>query len=302
MNDEVFHLPGVDRVCVFHIPKNAGTSLVDAIRTCYPHNYVRAKRGFASHEALLGDLTNPAYREKPGHLRDPRSGAVGTELVVGHMNHGIHRLLEGRTLYVAFLREPVSRLQSLYQNYRRSRPNRMTVHGELLSFVDFYVHLSNQERVDVYNEQAKILTGRFLHDEPACMVSNPPGLSEEARRNLETEIFFTGLCERFEESVDILKALLGLTRLQVGHVNRGGYAFDRTGLPKVERKTLLRLNTPDHETYLAAEARFDRLAAYVRSIEDRDRLAERVRDWLAETAARNPVPPLPLPEAPAAGR
>jgi|GEM_PF-937882 len=301
MNDEVFHLPGVDRVCIFHIPKNAGTSLVRAIRACYPHNYVRAKRGFSSQEALLEDIDSPVYREKPGHLRNPDSGAVGTELVIGHLNYGIHRLLSGRTLYVAFLREPVSRLQSLYQNYRRSRPNRMTVNGELLSFVDFYVHLSNQERVDLYNEQAKILTGRFLHDDPACMVTNPPGLSEEARANLASGIFFTGLYERLEESIDILKALLGLPRLQVGHSNQGDYRFDRASLPKADRKTLLRLNTPDHETYMAAEAGFERLSAYVRSVDDRRHLAERVRDWVCETAGTNPVPPLPIPEAAAAG-
>lgn len=298
--DEVFHLPGVDRVCIIHIPKNAGTSLVGAFRACYPHNYVRAKRGFSSHEALLGDLSNPDYQQKRGHIRNQGSGVVGTELVVGHLNYGAHRLLPGRTLYVAFVREPVSRLQSLYQNYRRSRPNRLTVNGELLSFVDFYIRLSGQERVDLYNEQAKILTGRFLHDDPACMISNPPGLSEEARKNLESNIFLTGLCEHFEESVAMLKVLLGLPRLQVPHANKGDYQFDRASLPKADRKSLLRLNTADHEMYLAAVERFRRLSAYVRSVENRGDHVERLHDWIRETAVAgaNPVPPLPVPPLP----
>ena len=295
MDDEIFHLPDIDRVCIFHIPKNAGTSLVTAVRNCYPHNYVRAKRGFSSHEALLEDLTDPDYGDKLGHIRNPASGLTGTELVIGHLNYGIHRLLGGRTLYVAFLREPVSRLQSLYQNYRRSRPNRLTVDGKLLSFVDFYAHLSNQERVDVYNEQAKILTGRFLHDDPTCMVSSPPGLSDEATSNVESSIFFTGLYERFDESIELLKALLGLPRLQVGHHNQGGYSFDRTGLAMADRKVVLRLNVPDPAAYLAAKSRFDRLSEYVRSLADRDALAERVGDWIRETEGTNPVPPMPIP-------
>lgn len=304
MDDEVFRLQGVDRVFFFHIPKNAGMSMVDAIRTCYPRNYIRAKRGFDSHEQLLQDLASPDYLVKTGHIRNPQSGNSGTELVVGHLNYGIHRMLPGRSLYVAFLREPISRLLSLYHNYRRNRPNRLTVAGKLLPFVESYVHLSNQERVDVYNEQAKILTGRFLHDDPACMVSQPEGLGAEARRIIGSDIFFTGICEHFDESVDILKALLGLSRLQVAHINQGGYDFDRRSLSKIERKTLVRLNPADFEAYNAALEKFRRLAAYVRSVEDRACVAERVQDWILGTAAggaaSEPVPPLPV-RAEAAG-
>lgn len=160
----------------------------------------------------------------------------------------------------------------------------MTVNGKFMSLMDYNAYLSDNPRGDMFNEQSKVLSGKFYYENDLCLDRCPDGVAEQAIENVENRIFFTGLHENLNESLRIMKALLGLDRLQVGHDNLGGYVFDADTISGADRKTLRRLHEADCELYDTAVRRYRSLTAGLRSIDDPQRVRELVQDWIRSTA------------------
>jgi len=199
-----------------HIPKAAGTTLYDLLRTRFP----RRKR--CPVRVSLLDL-----------IRIPRRRFAAFDLVGGHLEFGYH-LPEymGRPVRtVTLLREPRSHLLSLYKQVMQEPldPVRAYVDVHCPTVEDFF--FDPQMAAYVANPQARFLAvaerrftpvvlerlrGATPAEVPAivqqaaddCPTPSPAETLDRARARL-AECFFVGLVERFDESSDRLRTALG---------------------------------------------------------------------------------------------
>ncbi len=186
-----------------HIPKAAGTTL----------KYVFAKN-FGKH-AIVRLYVDPSVREQVLKQRIAASPAP-VKLIEGHFPFGIDQLLpEGERLsYLSFVRHPVSRLHSFY-HYIRTTPEHYyhrTLVEQNLSFEQF---LGDPESPEVFSQQTRLFAG--------CRTA-PQEVSEHdlelARNNIRNRFLFVGLQEKFDESLVLLKLILGLNKINYVSLNR----------------------------------------------------------------------------------
>src|SRR6187200_1194896 len=86
-----------ERVIFMHIPKAAGQTVYGIVGRQY-------RRG----EILI-------LKGNVGEIAPQRSEASAARIILGHIPFGLHKALDGPSTYVTFLREPVSRVRSLYR-------------------------------------------------------------------------------------------------------------------------------------------------------------------------------------------
>ena len=171
-----------------HVPKTAGSS----IRTLLKQNYAEDAM-----IAFSGDVEPLAwYRRAPSEFRAKHA------LVHGHFQYGLHDGVREYT-YFTFLRDPVDRHFSDYHFPKRYEPH--PLHARLASgeigiadWADIF------ERHPVYRN---ITTG-YISGDGAEGPSDRRSL-ERAKFHLLRDFTFTGLTERFDESVLILARRLG---------------------------------------------------------------------------------------------
>jgi hypothetical protein len=122
-----------------------------------------------------------------------------TRIFKGHMLFGLHAILPQPATYITVLREPVDRVISSYYFMRthKLQPLYWKFKVENWSLEDF-VRRSPRENV-----QCKILAG--VEYAKPCSAE----IYETARENLVRYFSVVGLCERFEESLALMKLRFG---------------------------------------------------------------------------------------------
>jgi hypothetical protein len=172
-----------ERVIFIHIPKAAGQTI-----------YAIAGRQYRRDEILIlgarvGQVSPPTLEQ-----------AVGAKIILGHIHFGLHQHLDGENTYVTFLREPVSRVLSLYR-YIATSP-RHHLHAQVVNttLIDFVSGQLDAEEVE--NGQVRQIAG---------LTRGVPDASDLARakQNLVEACRVVGLVERFDESIILLKRSLG---------------------------------------------------------------------------------------------
>ena len=119
----------------------------------------------------------------------------------GHMPFGLHRLLRRPANYITFLREPIERAISDYYFARRFKPHpnhRAALH---LTLEEYF--LQKHE----HNLQSRILAGPNSHElfPSVCDAA----ILAAAKENLVRQFVVVGLTERFDETLALLKVVLG---------------------------------------------------------------------------------------------
>jgi len=189
------------QIIFMHIPKAAGQTLYGIIGRQYRRQEILILKG------NVGEVEPP-----------PRDTAA--KIIVGHVPFGFHRYLDRPSTYVTFLREPVSRIRSLYRYIATSPRHHLhdSVSGvTLLEFVS-----GEMDTEEVENGQVRQISGLTEGVPDAAALAR-------AKQNLES-CRVVGLTERFDESVVLLKRALGWrTPFYVPmNVTEGGPPSDRT--------------------------------------------------------------------------
>jgi hypothetical protein len=179
-----------DNPCLvfLHIPKTAGQTL-----------HFVALRKFEPHETIhLNSLGTPIDDEME---RIPRAARERARLVWGNLPYGVHEHIPRPCEYLTILREPVSRVISVYKHilnatshvlHRRITESRMG----LEEYVESRIDAGQTE-----NSQTRQLSGRQFG-------SLERDALEEARSHLQ-RFLVVGLTERIEETFVLLRRSLG---------------------------------------------------------------------------------------------
>jgi hypothetical protein len=288
-----------DRVLLYlHIPKCGGTTLSAII-----YNQVSAEEKYEAEQ----DPSNPL----PGHLfysgvyyfpgKDAYYGffkdrelsipvaakrAFGRKdlrAVVGHFWFGVHRYLAHPWTYITLLRHPLDRVLSLYSHLKRHN-------GLSLTLEEFVASPSCRE---VDNDQTRRISG--LEPElGACTKA----MLETAKDNLRRHFSVVGVTERFDETLIVLKWVLGWTKdLLYYPQNTSPDRLAIDSLAPAIRDALLGWNELDLELYEFANRLLDqRIAAQgaafrdeLEELQDRKHaLMQQVEKQLRREGARQP--------------
>ena len=168
-----------------HIPKTGGTSLRTATRWVYGWRgvYTSSKEEFDP-EDVASSIENPS----------------DIRLVRGHLAYGLHEHIAGKCRYFTMLRDPVSRVISLYYYIKHGWPDSEAAGLSLAEYIESDHHAYK------WNEQTQQLAGPPFADE---RTQGEEALFRRAKRNLASKNLAFGITERFDESLLLLKRQLG---------------------------------------------------------------------------------------------
>jgi len=231
-------------VFFLHIQKTAGMTLQELLRK---------NLGRPPLKRLTDFLTRQTGEGLP--LRQSLARLTAKDrLFMGHFGHGVHRLYPHRSTYITFLREPTSRLLSLYY-FSRTTPH--SFYHQLAKGRSLEAFLLETELHELDNGMTRQIAGDpedlFLNRTPfrECKES----LLDQAITNLENDFAFVGIQELFLESV----CLLGKTL----HFKDPYFlTFNRTKAtrPEVDESVLHRVrekNELDYRLYAYCRERFE---------------------------------------------
>lgn len=179
-----------DRALIFiHLYKNGGTTLHRIIEWEYKLHRICS---LESHWWLWS--YQRIMRWSPARL-------AGMDVFKGHMPFGLHSRLPQAANYLTMLREPVERVISDYYYARRSKLHTNHRDAQRLSLQEYFL------QKHYHNLQSRVLAGSNPH-ELFPSVCNADTLAA-AKENLARQFIVVGLTERFDETLALLKVVLG---------------------------------------------------------------------------------------------
>jgi hypothetical protein len=133
--------------------------------------------------------------------RWPRRRLARMDVFKGHMPFGLHSLLPGPANYITVLREPVERAISDYYFARRFKPHRHHRAAHRLTLEEYFIQKHE------HNLQSRILAGPNSHELFPSLCD--AAVLAAAKENLARQFIVVGLTERFDETLALLKVVLG---------------------------------------------------------------------------------------------
>lgn len=168
------------------------------------------------------------------------SGGRTPKAILGHVRFGVHRFVPGPCVYATILRNPVDRVISYYAMIRRLRRHPLHPVIARMSLPEFARRSGDL--------QVRTLSG-WGADSTVFPDHCPPTMLGEAKRNLEEHFAVTGLQDRFDESVLLMKRALGWRRAFYISKNVGRERPTSEEVSKGERAVIERYNALDMELY-----------------------------------------------------
>jgi hypothetical protein len=240
-----------EKVLIFvHQPKTGGTTLKNIV-----------KRQFRPAEVYeFNDVGPEQVQESVDRLRAlPDDQKQRIRCVMGHMAIGIHRFLPREPVYLTMLRNPVERAISHFYHIHGSSQNwgydelveKNAGLDDYVRWYDDYGFSNLQTRCLVEPELE--MWDRIVGPHPKLEAS----ALEVAKKNLATRFAASGIQERFDESLVVMKKALGWGSIFYGRANvtRG-----RKRQSEISRKTIDRieeLNALDMELWKYADTLLD---------------------------------------------
>lgn len=210
--DSTQHFPDLspEHFIIFvHIQKTAGMTMQQALRRRFgPTLFQRALWRITKDPRLSGSLRQAMEARK-----------MGDRFFAGHVGFGAHQFLPCPSLYMTFVRSPVSRILSLYR-YSRAAPNAY-YHRQAMQYnLEDFVFKSGLMELD--NGQTRMLAGSdgdlFMNRRPVGGVDEE--ILNRAKHNIRNNFFFVGLQERFNESFLLWARKIGWAAPSYLAVNR----------------------------------------------------------------------------------
>lgn len=216
-----------------HIMKTAGTSLFKVVQQQYAKDltfhYVARKAG-----KQLED-----FEQLPQETRDR------LQFFHGHDCYGIHERLSKPSRYITILRKPVNRVVSLYY-FIHHNPNRDIPEAERCPTLRSYL----DARLDcVDNGQTRAIAGDVASDFAFGECTSE--LLDIAKQNL-SQFLMVGTTERFDESLLVLKHVLGLDNILYSRTNENLKKPKMEDIDPDDIEMIKTYNQLDQELYVYA--------------------------------------------------
>ena len=224
-----------------HIPKTAGTTLLDILDRQYPPEIVHSFGADAHESTAQFKSLDKESRKKIRLLR-------------GHMAYGLHEYLPSPVVYFTLLRDPVARVISYYNFIRRTPEHYL--YDEVMN-KDFSLHdlLASGLPLMMNDAQVRLISG--VWGEPDFGEVSLAML-ETAKKNLVDSFIVVGLTEQFDKTLFLLKEKLNWQHAityQRLNVTRQGVTKNR--LPGETVELIKRVNRQDIALYDYAQELFN---------------------------------------------
>ena len=175
-----------------HIPKTGGTTLRDIIQRQYQAEKI---------------LMIPKLDESEDILKEVSTSQINQlKLIQGHLKYGIHNHFHRRAKYFAIIRDPINRVLSTYYYVlsQKNNPQNLSTSNNQMTIYDYVQSGVNPFLI---NGQTQLISGKTGN------IDNPIIKSEElfslAKENIANDFLFLGITEMFDETILILKNMLG---------------------------------------------------------------------------------------------
>jgi len=257
--------PPAELIVFVHVPKTAGMTLRALFRRMYGSEAVYTARN------PEGGLADPEPL-----VQMPESELSRYRAVVGHLQFGIHELIDRPVRYVTFLREPIDRTLSDYYYLRRTHSASASVRR--------YEMAEYLRRGELANLQTRLIGGTLAER------AKPADEADLARAKERIDQCFdaVGVIERFDESVLLMGEALGW-RFFFHRPENVGARPDVDTVDPEHRAIIEEINRLDIELYQHARRRVDSvIAARGRRFAAKARLLGMVSRG-SEAALRSPV-------------
>ncbi len=233
-----------------HIPKNAGTTLSRMLKV---HLLLHPPTRIIHHESVLGFYTTKGHAEDRIRRIEGESDRARRRIrfFEAHCGYGVHTRLPSPSLYITTLRDPVDRALSVFY-FRKQQgdlPEDYDIERWLLEHPDDPVwHVDNGQVRYLASDDGRII------DCPVGEVSRE--MLDKAKRRLEDEIAYFGLVERFDESVVLLRRVLGWRSLNYARSNVTRKRKSKSEISNNDRELLRRHTALDAELFAFARDLF----------------------------------------------
>ncbi len=175
---------------ISHIPKTAGTSLCKLVSKFNPDTTF-----IYSGELALGNPNlnfSMQFRE-----------SIKPKLIMGHFSYGVHRLLDIEPKYITVLREPISRVVSLYYYLKNQPDSHLAPYFKMGISIDDFILSEITEMTN--NHMCRVIAG--IPPE-AGMNINDGWLLGLAIHNIDHHYVLIGLMDQINVFLDSLSKLL----------------------------------------------------------------------------------------------
>lgn len=173
----------------------------------------------------------------------------------GHICFGAHRLLPKPFTYITILREPVSRLVSLYY-FSLSNPT--SYYHDFAKNKSLEYFLLNTQLMELDNGLSRFLAG----DKHDLFINRTPfgecdeSLLNSAKQNLDGHFSFVGLLEQYDQSILLLSAIMDWG--QCFYLRRNTQQkVKKASLSDELRECIVKRNHLDVKLYEYAKLRFE---------------------------------------------
>ncbi len=197
MPDSKRNMSKEETVIFFHIPKAAGMTLSRIIERQYWPTSIFTISGVHS------EISVDAFKQLPEGLRRK------IKAIKGHMGFGLHEYLPQPSTYITMLRDPVDRIVSHYHYALQRGTHHYLYHSITSKHMTLADYASSGISPELNNGQTRLLSGveslnKLTNFEPCTSE-----MLARAKSNLKQYFSVVGLSGRFDESLIILKKVLG---------------------------------------------------------------------------------------------
>jgi hypothetical protein len=185
-----------------HIPKTGGSTFYTVLKRIYGTSQIID----LNNEDVDYEFSNELFKSKISSEITMKENAKS---VFGHFRYGIHNNLKLKARYVTFFRNPIDQFLSQYYYILN-----LDEYPDVKHIVSLTENLEQYINSDLCKYASNMQT-YFLCDAHGrnSFLNNAEAMLSQAQENLKQDVIFCGIFEHFDESLIILKEILGWKKL-----------------------------------------------------------------------------------------